>query len=123
MDDEPSIVEINEQMLERLGYRAVTSTSSTYALDLFRKAPAEFDLVITDMTMPHLSGDRLTAEIMKIRPGMPVILCTGYSDRISGEKAHLLGIREFIMKPVNIGDLARAMRKVLDEEGSSPRRK
>ena len=102
-----------------MGYVAVASTSSRDALDLFRKAPDEFDLVITDMTMPHLTGDRLTAEILKIRPGMPVILCTGYSDRISGEKAHLMGIREFIMKPVNIMDLAKAVRKVLDDKGHS----
>ena len=78
-------------MLERLGYRVVCRTSSIEALELFKNRPDQFDLVITDMTMPNLTGDKLTRQIMGIRPDIPVILCTGFSEQISEESAKNIG--------------------------------
>jgi PAS domain S-box-containing protein len=116
IDDEPTLVDIGIQMLERLGYRVVTRTSSTEALELFRSAPEDFDLVITDQTMPRMTGDELAKEIMKLRPGTPIILCTGFSERISEHEARRMGIKAFLMKPVVITALAKTIRKILDEE-------
>jgi CheY-like chemotaxis protein len=84
------------------------------ALDLFRAAPDQFDLVITDMTMPHITGDNLVKEILNIRPDMPTILCTGFSEKIDEEKAKQIGVREYIEKPIGQGKLSRLVRKVLD---------
>jgi len=114
IDDEPNIVEIGKQMLEHLGYEVTTRTSSLEALELFRNNPDEFDLVITNMIMPKMTGDKLAQELIKIRPDIPVIICTGYSERISEEKARDLGIRKFVMKPLMMRDLANNVRKVLD---------
>ena len=77
--------------------------------------PDKFDLVITDMTMPNMTGDELAAKMMKIRADIPVILCTGYSERISKDKAHEIGIKEFVLKPIIMSDMALTVRKVLDE--------
>ncbi len=115
VDDEASIAEIGELILEGLGYHVVTRTSSVEALALFRIKPSAFDLVITDMTMPNMTGDKLTVELMKIRPDIPVILCTGYSNKINDASASEIGIRGFIYKPVVRADLAKIVRKVLDE--------
>jgi PAS domain S-box-containing protein len=114
VDDEPALVEIGEQMLERLGYQVVTRTSSLEALDLFRARPERFDLVITDMTMPQMSGDNLTAELISERNDIPIILCTGFSNQITEEKAMKMGIKGFLMKPLLLQDLAKKVRKVLD---------
>jgi len=116
VDDEQAIVEIGQKILEYLGYEAVVRTSSLEALELFRAKPYQFDLVITDMTMPNMTGAGLAHEILGIRPGMPIILCTGFSEQMSGEKAKGLGIREFVMKPLVVMDLAKAMRRALDSE-------
>ena len=86
------------------------------ALELFRAEPDRFDLVITDMTIPHMTGDKLAQEMIKIRPDIPVILCTGYSKKISEEKARRLGIRAFVMKPISSRVMAETVRKVLDEK-------
>ncbi|MBW2357932.1 MAG: response regulator, partial [Deltaproteobacteria bacterium] len=110
VDDELVLVEIGKQMLERLGYEVTTRTSSIEALELFKAKPDRFDLVITDMTMP----DRLARELMKIRPDIPIILCTGFSERISEEKAKGMGIKAFAMKPLVMRDLANTVRKALD---------
>jgi nitrogen-specific signal transduction histidine kinase/ActR/RegA family two-component response regulator len=114
VDDEKAIVEIGQKLLERLGYEVVSRTSSVEALELFRAKPESFDLVVTDMTMPNMTGDKLARELMGIRPDIPVILCTGFSERITEEKAKLLGIREFVMKPLVMKDLAKSMRRALD---------
>ena len=116
VDDEPSLVHIGKQILERLGYEVVTRTSSLEALELFKIKSKKFDLVITDMTMPGMTGDQLAAEIIKIRPDMPIILCTGYSKNISEDKAKGMGIRALAMKPVVANQLANIVRHVLDEE-------
>ena len=83
-------------------------------LELFIEQPDKFDLVITDMTMPNMTGDELAGELMNIRADIPVILCTGYSERISKERAQDLGIKEFILKPIVMRELAKTVRGVLD---------
>jgi two-component system cell cycle sensor histidine kinase/response regulator CckA len=98
----------------RWGYRVTCKNSIMEALELFRKKPDDFDLVITDMTMPQMNGDKLAAELIKIRNEIRVILCTGYSRTVSEETALRLGIRKFLMKPVEYSMLARAVRDVLD---------
>jgi two-component system, cell cycle sensor histidine kinase and response regulator CckA len=115
IDDEPTLVEIGKQMLERLGYKVTTRTSSIEALELFKSKPDQFDLVITDMTMPYMTGERLAAEFMKIRSDIPVIMCTGFSMRISEERAKKIGIKAFVMKPLVMRDLAKSVRQVLGE--------
>lgn len=115
VDDEAPIAKMGGQILERLGYSVTTRTSSIEALELFQGRPNDFDLVVTDMTMPNLAGDKLAVELMKIRPDIPVILCTGYSKKISDEIASELGIKAFAYKPVVKVDLAKTVRKVLDE--------
>jgi PAS domain S-box-containing protein len=115
IDDEQPIVNLAKQVLERLGYDVVTKTDSIEALKLIQANPAEFDLVITDLTMPNMAGDALAQEIMRIRPDVPIILCTGFSKRLSEEKAKALGIRAFVNKPILKPEIADTVRKVLDE--------
>jgi signal transduction histidine kinase/CheY-like chemotaxis protein len=115
VDDEVSLVEMMTRMLERLGYAVVTATRSSEALQLVQRQPDRFDLVITDMAMPEMAGDRLAGKILSRRPDMPVILCTGHSDRIDAEGAAKLGIAGYFMKPCDMKTLATEVRKVLDE--------
>ena len=115
VDDEAPLSKMGSQILERLGYQVAVRTSSVEALELFRTKPNDFDLVITDMTMPNMTGDDLAIELMKIRPDIPVILCTGYSIKISDDLAAQIGIKAFAYKPVVKADLAKTVRKVLDE--------
>ena len=117
VDDEVSIVKVGRQIIQQLGYSVTVSTNSNEALELFRQNPDSFDLVITDMTMPHMTGDRLAIEIMKIRPDIPVILCTGYSKKISHDFKQS-GIKELAYKPFVKAELAKTIRKVLDEAGN-----
>ncbi len=114
VDDEKAIVEIGHSMLKYLGYEVEVRTSSIEALELFRAQADRFDLVITDMTMPNMTGDKLAQELLRIRPGIPIILCTGFSEYLTEEKAKALGVRELLMKPLAIRDLAQAVRRVLD---------
>ena len=114
VDDEKSMAEIGRRRLERLGYQVEAKTNPIEALELFRADPDQFDLVITDMTMPHITGDKLVKEILKIRPDMPTILCTGFSEKIDEEKAKKIGVRQYIEKPFDRGKLSRLVRKVLD---------
>jgi len=116
VDDEPSISKMGRQILERLGYSVKTLTSSAEALELFRSRPNDFDLVITDMTMPNMSGDKLAVELMKIRPDIPVMLCTGFSKKISDDSIATIGIRAVAYKPIVKADLAKTVRKVLDDQ-------
>jgi len=115
VDDEQALVTMTKQMLELLGYKAVTRTSSIEAFELFQHDPHRFDLVITDMTMPNMTGKQLAQKILEIRPDIPVILCTGYSEQITEQSARQLGIREYVMKPLVMRDIANTIRKVLDE--------
>ncbi len=116
VDDQDMVAQMEKQMLERLGYHVTVRTSSTDALEAFRTQPDKFDVVITDMTMPNMTGDKLAAELIKIRPAIPVILCTGFSEMMSKEKTAALGIKGFLMKPVVMKDLSSIIRKVLDDE-------
>jgi len=114
VDDEEAILTMEKQMLERLGYQVISHTSSLEALETFRDSPDKFDLVITDMAMPNIPGDRLSAELTKIRSDIPVLLCTGFSETMSEEKATSLGIKGFLLKPIVMKDLAQKIREVLD---------
>jgi len=119
IDDEAPIARMGGQILEQIGYSVTTRTSSVEALELFQAKSTDFDLVITDMTMPNMTGDKLAVELMKIRPDIPVILCTGYSKKISDEIVSEIGIKAFAYKPVVKADLAKTVRKVLDEAKGS----
>ncbi len=114
VDDEAVLVDLGESMLQWLGYQVTVEQSSLRALNLFARDPYLFDLVITDQTMPDLTGRDLAQKILEIRPEMPIILCTGYSDQIDEVSAKNLGIREYLLKPLNVGKLARVIRTVLD---------
>jgi len=114
VDDEDILIELNKQRLSKLGYDVVATTSSTEALEYFRKEPDRFDLVITDHTMPNLTGMDLAAELLKIRATIPIILCTGHSETVSPEQAKESGIRAFLMKPLAKQELATAIRRVLN---------
>lgn len=114
VDDELAIVQIGKQMLERLGYRVEIRTSSIEALELFRVRSGEFDLVITDLTMPNMIGTDLAMELMKIRKNIPVILCTGFSELITEERALAMGIRALMAKPILKKKMAETVRRVLD---------
>jgi PAS domain S-box-containing protein len=116
VDDEESLVRMVRRMLEMHGYQVETRSDPVEALELFRSKPDRFDLIITDMTMPNMTGDRLANEILRIRPDMPIILCSGFSDKIDAEKAKELGVRKYIEKPLNMSDFVVAVRKVLDEQ-------
>jgi signal transduction histidine kinase len=116
IDDELPITDMSRQRLTLLGYRVTVAHSSLEALDLLAKTPDAFDLVITDMTMPQMSGDRLAKEAKKLNPKVPVILCTGYSKKISPEKAAAMGIDAFLMKPVAADEMAETIRNVLDSK-------
>ena len=114
VDDEPALLETGRQLLENFGYRVSTAGGSEQALGIFRRIPQEIDLVLTDMTMPHMTGDKLAVELLKIRPDLSIVLCTGYSIDMSDEKAEKMGIKSFLHKPILEADLSRVVRNVLD---------
>jgi two-component system cell cycle sensor histidine kinase/response regulator CckA len=113
VDDEQPLVEIGRQMLERLGYSVATRTSSIEALELFKVDPGRFDLVITDIVMPNLTGDKLAQKIINIRNDIPVVLCTGYSEKFTRQNASEMGIHSLLMKPLVMRDLANTVRQAL----------
>ncbi len=114
VDDEETIVSMIHSMLERLGYRGRTFTSSVDALNAFIEEPSAFDLMITDMTMPQMTGIQLAQKILSKRKNSPIILCTGFSELINEEKAKEMGIKGFLLKPVLRKDLAEKVREVID---------
>ncbi|MCK4760957.1 MAG: PAS domain S-box protein [Candidatus Aminicenantes bacterium] len=116
VDDEKNLAEMGKQMLETLGYKVVSRTSSVEALEAFRSGPGKFDLIITDQTMPNMTGLRLSREIRGIRADMPIILCTGFSESVNEENFRSLGINAFVMKPIVRKDLSRVIREVLDKK-------
>ncbi len=115
VDDEKIIVDLNKSILEKLGYTVTSATESLDALEKIRKEPDLFDLIVTDQTMPNLTGVELAQEVLKIRPNMPIILCTGYSSVITKEAALAIGIKTYANKPVDISTLAKIVREVLDD--------
>ena len=114
VDDEELLMEWGQAVLERLGYSVTTLTDSTEALKTFSSDPSRFDLVITDQTMPKLTGLNLARELLTIRNNIPIIICTGHSDGVSPEKAREVGIKEFLIKPIGKQQLATVVRRVLD---------
>jgi PAS domain S-box-containing protein len=117
VEDEAPLAELGRTMLTRLGYDVVACKSSREALELFGTAPQHFDLVITDYTMPELTGEALACELRRLRPDLPIILCTGFTPTLTPERATALGINAFLMKPLGLRDLALAIRRVL---GTAP---
>ena len=116
VDDEQILAELGKELLESVGYKVVTETNSLQAMETFRADPYRFDLVITDMTMPGLRGEELARQIIALRPDMPIILCTGYSDLIDEKLAREIGIREFVMKPYVVANFVQTIRKALKTE-------
>jgi signal transduction histidine kinase/ActR/RegA family two-component response regulator len=116
VDDEEFLVDLAQQMLKRIGYEVTACSDPVDALTLFRKNPKTFDLVITDLAMPKMSGEQLVRELVAIRPEIPIILCTGFSQRMTREKMLQIGVKEFLRKPLAIRDLAEAIASVLKTE-------
>jgi CheY-like chemotaxis protein len=115
IDDEDFLVDLAKRMLEKLGYQVVVKQSPIEALEIFKDQPDKFDLVISDMTMPGLTGVELAKQVIAIRSDIPFILCTGYNEHVSEEKIKSFGIKEFIMKPLEIKVLARTIRRALEK--------
>lgn len=115
VDDEVSVANLVGQMLSRLGYQVTIKTNSVDALNTFKKTPEYFALVVSDMTMPNMTGDQLAVEILSIKPDTPIIICTGFSERINKVQAEIIGVKGFLMKPAVKADMAQLVRKVLDE--------
>lgn len=115
VDDEESIIDVAEKLLARQGYKVVSATASQEALAMFRANPQSFDLVITDQTMPRLTGLDMAREILRMRPDVPIIMCTGYSEKVSDEIAREAGVRRLLHKPVLGPVFAQAIEGVLSQ--------
>ena len=122
VDDEQALAELGGQMLSRLGYKVEIRASALDALAAFEHQPNKYDMVITDLTMPHITGDVLTRKLLNIRPDLPVILCTGYSERMNHAKARQLGVAAYLLKPLSVKELATTVRTILDQKRSSSSR-
>lgn len=120
VDDEVSLAKLVQKMLSSTGYQVTSSSDSLEALELFRKSPQDFDLVITDMTMPGITGDRMAQAMIEIRSDIPIILCTGYNEHITESKTKELGIKAFILKPLDVRILTETARRVLDQRKEPP---
>jgi CheY-like chemotaxis protein len=116
VDDEAPLVNLGRQLLERLGYKVTVCTNSLEALSIFSQTPDAFDLVITDMTMPHMTGDEMARRMLTIRPQIPIIVCTGYSERVTDQMIESMGLQALIMKPMVRSEIARAIRNALDHQ-------
>jgi len=114
VDDEVSVANMMSQILGRLGYEVTIVNDSRNALNLFKKDSSSFDLVITDQTMPDMTGIQLVEEVLMINPDIPIILCTGFSESVSEELAKSLGVRKYLVKPVLKVDLANAVRQAIE---------
>ncbi|MHB8151140.1 MAG: response regulator, partial [Desulfobulbia bacterium] len=117
VDDEPALAELGKQALGSLGYQVESHGNSREAWARFVAAPDTFDLVITDLTMPGMTGALLAEKILALRPAIPVILTTGYSDILTEEEARELGVYEYLLKPFSTARLAEAVRRTLDANG------
>jgi CheY-like chemotaxis protein len=117
VDDEEELARVGKQALERFGYTVFSTADSVEAIEAFRAAPDKFDLVVTDQTMPQMTGMELAAKLRQIRPSIPVILCTGYSELVTEQNMRAAGIQEVMMKPLMMHEVGRIIRRVLDREG------
>ncbi|MCK5163951.1 MAG: response regulator, partial [Desulfobacula sp.] len=115
VDDENAIIQMEKQMLEKMGYNVTSRTSSIDALETFKSDPYNFDIVITDLIMPNMTGDRLAEELLKIRADIPILLCTGFSQGIDEEKAASIGIKGLLLKPIIMTDMSGMIRKALNK--------
>jgi two-component system, cell cycle sensor histidine kinase and response regulator CckA len=115
VDDEKFLVDVGKELLENLGYHIETRTSSYDALEAFRVQPHAYDIIITDMTMPKMNGVTLAKKIRKIRPDIPIILCSGYSNKIMSDDSTGLEFNGILMKPITLDELANMVRNILDE--------
>ena len=118
VDDEEMLADIGKQMIESLGYNVTLCTNSITALSLFREQPNKFDILVTDQTMPGMTGIDLARNILKIRPNFPIIICTGYSNIVDENSAKEVGIKAFIMKPVTKRELAESLDIVINRNGA-----
>jgi CheY-like chemotaxis protein len=116
VDDDQAIVKLEEDFLSILGYHVVSKTDSVKALNLFQENPERFDLVITDMNMPSMDGDRLAQKLLELRSDIPIIMCTGSFTVIDKKKIKSMGLRECIIKPIGLKTLAETIRRVLDSD-------
>jgi CheY-like chemotaxis protein len=115
VDDEDALVEMGYEVLQELGYKVKACGSSQEALEVFQERPGDFDLVITDLTMPQMNGIELSRNLIRLRPDIPIILCTGFSGKITPESAKAAGIKAVLMKPLVIANLAETIRAMLDD--------
>ncbi|MBF0572134.1 MAG: response regulator [Desulfamplus sp.] len=113
VDDEETLIEMQKDMLERLGYKVTACKNSVEALEIFRENPNKFDIVITDFAMPNLSGEKLAIQMLQIRSDIPIVLCTGFST-MSEEKIFSMGIKGLLMKPVDIESFDKKIREILN---------
>lgn len=120
VDDEPSIIEVGKRSLERLGYQVTIANSGREALEIFTDDPESFDFVVTDQIMPKLTGAALATRLLEIRPELPIVLCTGFSEIMTEESAKKMGLKALVMKPVVAKDLALTIRRVMNEVGVNP---
>lgn len=118
IDDEKNLIDVGKGQLESLGYRVTAMQSSLEALDVFQKDPPAFDLVITDQTMPGITGDNLAKKLMAVRADIPVILCSGYTELVSEDRVRELGIKAFLMKPLKRREMAQVIRNILDDKAN-----
>jgi CheY-like chemotaxis protein len=121
VDDEPLLAGVGKTLLERLGYRVEACTSGREALERFRQRPAGFDLLVTDQTMPGLTGQELALRLRELRPELPVLLCTGYSSPALEDRALAAGVTRILQKPLLSGELAQAVREALDRPAAPAR--
>ena len=119
VDDEKPLVELWKALLEMGGYTVMACSNSLEALEAFRAEPDCYDVVVTDQSMPNLSGESLAREILRIRPGIPILLCTGFSHTMTEEKAKNLGIRKFLMKPFLRQELVLAIQEIMGDEADT----
>ena len=117
IDDEQALADLGKEMLERLGYSVLAKTSAVEALEAFQAGPETFELIITDYTMPRMTGADLAGEMLRIRPDIPVILCTGFTEKIEERKARAMGISAFVLKPLNQREMGEVVRRTLDNVG------
>ena len=115
IDDEKFLTDVAKELLESLGYKVETRVSGYDALEAFQASPYKYDLVITDMTMPKMTGDVLAKKIKTIRPDVPILMCTGFSSMLAEKDIKEMGINSILMKPLTINDLANTVRAILDE--------
>ena len=122
VDDELAVAQVGQEMLQALGYVVMASTNPLEALEVFRAAPQRFDVVITDQTMPAMTGDKLVFELRRIRPDIAIILCTGYSHILAEEQARAIGVDAYLLKPLLAADYDRVIHQVLDASRREPGR-